>query len=73
MASGEIFVPQEPLIEEVNSKIKLLDGSGISLMEHWDLAWEYICSDIAKSFSVSKAVIEKRVTKDEIRGRYRGC
>ena len=71
--AGLVLVPQEPLIEEVNSKIKLLDGSGISLMEHWDLAWEYICSDIAKSFSVSKAVIEKRVTKDEIRGRYRGC
>jgi len=70
--AGLVLAPQEPLTEEVNSKIKLLDGSGVSLEEHWDLAWEYICSDIAKSFSVSKAVIEKRMAKDRIKDRYEG-
>ena len=70
--AGLILVPKNPLVEEVSSKVKLLDGTEVSFEEHWDLAWEYICSDVAKSFSVSQAVIEKRVAKDQIKERYAG-
>ena len=69
---GLVLVPKEQLLSEIRSKVKLLDGTGVSLEEHWDLAWEYICSDVAKSFSVSKAVIEKRVTKDRMKMEYGG-
>ena len=69
---GLVLVPKEPLLNEIRSKVKLLDGTGVSLEEHGDLAWEYICSDVAKSFSVSKAVIEKRVAKDRIKIEYGG-
>lgn len=68
--AGLILVPQRYLVEEVRSKVELLNGTGISLTEHSDLAWEYIFSDVAKSFSVSKAVIEKRAVKDRIKEQF---
>lgn len=68
--AGLVLVPQESLVEVVNSKVKLLDENDISLKENWGIAWEYICTDVARTFSVSKDVVERRVNFDKVKVRY---
>ncbi len=70
--AGLILVPHGSLMEVVNSKVKLLDENDISLKENWGIAWEYICTDVARTFSVSKEVVERRVDFDRVKERYGG-
>lgn len=67
---GLILVPREELVKEIESKVSLLQASGLPAGTIGDFAWEYIFSDAAKSFSVSKAVIEKRATKEGVQARF---
>ncbi len=70
--AGLLLVPREPLIAEVTSNIELIEKEGISLEKNWDIAWDYIYTDVAKAFSVSAQVIEKRVGKDKLKERFGG-
>ena len=68
---GLVLVPREHLIQETKLCVDLLIKEGIDLQANWDFAWEQMAEGLAKRFSVSAPVIEKRLDKDHVKEEFR--
>jgi len=69
--AGLILVPRENLIKHTNEWVKKIKGKKVSFERNWDFAWELITAHLGKAFQVSSSVIEKRLDKDGIKGKYK--
>ena len=64
--AGLVLVPGRELEIQAEKSARTALRHRIDL--HDDLAWEYIADHISDAFAVSKDVIDRRLTKDGIRG-----
>ena len=69
--AGLILMPSDHLRKETEASIRLVEGEGINLQEHWDFAWNCIAGHLAERFFVSSAAARAALSAQGVEEAYR--
>ncbi len=64
--AGLVLAPPDELANQFNEIRDKVEGQGISFQADWDVLQDLVAGDLADSFSVSPAVIKRRLTFDKL-------
>lgn len=64
--AGMVLVPSALLQPKFDAAIELVRQSGLDPIDHRDAVTEYVATHLANSFTVSTAVIHRRIQKDNL-------